>query len=780
MTFVNDTTGVITQATLTVSAAGINKTYDGTTDATVTLSDNRVAGDVLTTSYTAAAFTTDEHVGTGKAVSVSGIAISGADAPNYVLSGTTAGTTADITQRAITVTAATNTKVYDGDNSAAALPTITVGSLGSGDTVTWSQTYDNENVGTGKTLTPAGTVSDGNSGNNYAVTFVNDLTGVITQRPASVTPNPASKTYAQPDPIPLTTGTLSNFLAADGVTAVYSRTSGEAIGTYTISATLSPAGVLGNYNITYNTANFTITPVDNTPPTTTGIGDIEVAEDAANTIIDLFAAFEDAEDLDADLTYTIQSNSNAGLFTSVSIDDVAGMLTLDYAPDTTGTADITVRATDTGGLFVDTTFTVTVMAAEEQIDTIVGDIQDLVDQDALNPKDADKLIKNLDKASEKFAEGNNDKAVKELDKFVKNVEKLVDKGKLSAEDGQLLIDAANDAIASAPVSVPQENTQILITDVEALVDTAALSEKDADKLIKELDKAIKEFDKLRIDKGIENLGKFIDKVEKLVDKGKLSSQDGQLLIDAANGIIASAMPGSPLRASEVAGHDYVNQTIPSGGVLESLVARGKAYWASVGVEAGSFGLLDNVAIRITNLPGDYLGFASSTSIWIDQDGAGHGWFVDTASPSLLQIPTDKMDLLSVVTHELGHVLGFQHDASDSVMDAWLSQGSRPPINRPANLGWLYDFSPRSATFYPVGRWTDDTFLLSSSGTANDRALLSLLDEWAPSTTDRAISDTARGRVASDRRAKTAAKEIASRDSLFGSLVELGLDEYDDD
>ena len=44
------------------------------------------------------------------------------------------------------------------------------------------------------------------------------------------------------------------------MTATYSRTAGETVagGPYTISATLSPAGVLGNYDITYNTASFTI------------------------------------------------------------------------------------------------------------------------------------------------------------------------------------------------------------------------------------------------------------------------------------------------------------------------------------------------------------------------------------------------------------------------------------------------------------------------------------------------------------------------------------------
>ena len=37
--------------------------------------------------------------------------------------------------------------------------------------------YDTKNVGTGKTLTAAGSVNDGNSGNNYTVTFVTDTTG---------------------------------------------------------------------------------------------------------------------------------------------------------------------------------------------------------------------------------------------------------------------------------------------------------------------------------------------------------------------------------------------------------------------------------------------------------------------------------------------------------------------------------------------------------------------------------------------------------------------------
>ena len=59
------------------------------------------------------------------------------------------------------------------------------------------------------------------------------------------------------------------------------------------------------------------------------------------------------------LVYTVVGNTNAALF-STAVNGAAGTLTLDYAPNAFGTADLTVRATDTSGAFVDTTFTVTV------------------------------------------------------------------------------------------------------------------------------------------------------------------------------------------------------------------------------------------------------------------------------------------------------------------------------------------------------------------------------------------------------------------------------------
>jgi len=87
----------------------------------------------------------------------------------------------------------------------------------------------------------------------------------IARRAASVTPAAASKTFGTPDP-PLT-GVLAGFVGSDNITATYSRTSGEAVGTYPVSATLAPAAALANYVVTYGTAVFTI--VMPPPPTVT-------------------------------------------------------------------------------------------------------------------------------------------------------------------------------------------------------------------------------------------------------------------------------------------------------------------------------------------------------------------------------------------------------------------------------------------------------------------------------------------------------------------------------
>src|SRR5207244_906084 len=94
---------------------------------------------------------------------------------------------------------------------------------------------------------------------NYNVTY-STANFTINKKDATVATDDKSKTYGSADPA--LSGTLTGFLAGDSVSASYSRASGETVGTYAITATLSPAGVLGNYNITNAGATFTINKKD--------------------------------------------------------------------------------------------------------------------------------------------------------------------------------------------------------------------------------------------------------------------------------------------------------------------------------------------------------------------------------------------------------------------------------------------------------------------------------------------------------------------------------------
>jgi hypothetical protein len=90
---------------------------------------------------------------------------------------------------ALTLTATTNTKSFDGNTSAQALPTVS-GLKGSDTISNLSQAYADANPGNGKTLLVQSTyrIEDGQGGANYAVTLESDRSGVIRSLPVAVLP----------------------------------------------------------------------------------------------------------------------------------------------------------------------------------------------------------------------------------------------------------------------------------------------------------------------------------------------------------------------------------------------------------------------------------------------------------------------------------------------------------------------------------------------------------------------------------------------------------------
>jgi len=159
-----------------------------------------------------------------------------------------------IDQKEASVTPNADSKTY-GDSDPTFDGSLT-GFIGSdGVEVTYSREIGETVLGSPYTISATLEATTGDL-SNYNI-FYSTALFTINAKAASVTPIAASKTYGESDPPFI--GTLTGFIESDGVEATYSRTSGETVsGSYTISATLSPTGVLSNYTITYNTAYFTI------------------------------------------------------------------------------------------------------------------------------------------------------------------------------------------------------------------------------------------------------------------------------------------------------------------------------------------------------------------------------------------------------------------------------------------------------------------------------------------------------------------------------------------
>ncbi len=202
VTKVADSTGAVSPAPLTITAAANTKTYDKTTTATATPT---VAGLHGSDTVTGLGETyADSDAGSHKLLTVNpGFVVNdGNGGQNYTVE-TAESSAGVINQAQLTITATTNTKGYDGTATASATPTFS--GLLTGDTVTdLMEAYDNRNAGTGKTLAVTDyVVTDGNSGNNYVVTTVNDTTGSISVRRSRLRRSPTPRfTTATPPPRP--------------------------------------------------------------------------------------------------------------------------------------------------------------------------------------------------------------------------------------------------------------------------------------------------------------------------------------------------------------------------------------------------------------------------------------------------------------------------------------------------------------------------------------------------------------------------------------------------
>jgi hypothetical protein len=151
-----------------------------------------------------------------------------------------------------------------------------------------------------------------------------------------------------------------------------------------------------------------------------------------------------------------------------------------------------------------------------------------------------------------------------------------------------------------------------------------------------------------------------------------------------------ATPGQPEFASQVG---TASASPLTAAALQPIVTAAIARWTTAGVPGQDVSILDNTRVVIGNLPGAELGQYFDGTITVSPTAAGNGWFVDTTPnaneefsatsgsenmQAIVPQAVDRIDLLTVVEHELGHAIGLadQPASTDTLMSDTLPVGIR--------------------------------------------------------------------------------------------------------
>lgn len=126
--------------------------------------------------------------------------------------------------------------------------------------------------------------------------------------------------------------------------------------------------------------------------------------------------------------------------------------------------------------------------------------------------------------------------------------------------------------------------------------------------------------------------------------------------------------------------------------IQGNLDRAISEWDTVGLSLSQVTQPNGLEIRVSDLPGSALAESTANLLTLDIDAAGHGWFIDqtpwdneeftlgSSSWEFLAQPgseaAGRIDLLTVLAHEMGHVLGLS-DIDPTHSPTHLMTGSLP-------------------------------------------------------------------------------------------------------
>lgn len=335
------TSADISKALLNVTAAGQNKTYDSNTTAGVSFTDNRIGADDLTVSGSAAF--ADKNAGANKALTVSGINVTGADAQNYAWNAATT-TTADIAKAALNLSANGHDRAYDG--STAANVTYSDNRIGTDDlTIAGTASFADKNAGTGKVINLSGVTVTGADANNYAWSSPVSTSANISKALLNISATAQNKTYNGDTAAAVTLN--DNRVAGDnlilGLGAAHFTDKNAGIAKTVTANDISVGGTDAN-NYTWNASALTTADINKANLVVSAAASDKSYDGTALAQVLLSDNRVAGDDLVANSVSSTFADKNAGIGKAVTVNGItlSGADALNYNVNATATTTATI------------------------------------------------------------------------------------------------------------------------------------------------------------------------------------------------------------------------------------------------------------------------------------------------------------------------------------------------------------------------------------------------------------------------------------------------------